>query len=57
MRAEGEQKAIPGQGLKQPATSRYFLMLESAESACGTQVSVVSDTRIIGTTVSPLSCT
>jgi len=57
MRAEGEQKAIPGQGLKQPATSGYFLMLESAESACGTQVSVVSDTRIIGTTVSPLSCT
>lgn len=29
----------------------------STESACGTKVSVVSDTHIIGTTISPLSCT
>ena len=36
---------------------QHRVHLWSTESTCGTQVSVVSDTHIIGTTVSPLSCT
>lgn len=42
-----EQKAIPGQGLRQPATSGFFLMLESAQNQLVEQRSVLSQIHIL----------
>ena len=45
MRAESEQKA--GQALRQPATSRFFLMLESAQNQLVEQRSLLSQIHIL----------